>query len=107
MLYAPNGAQLTGHPAVFVVSDPEASPAELCGTCSDAEGELVPVTRCRVAAANQLPEGAPRPDVITLLKKCPQCGRREQMEPWRDNHGSGWQCSAMDCLYFGVDGEDE
>lgn len=96
------------HEPVLVYFDPDCItiPAEVCGTHSDAEaGVWVPVTQCPIAAANQLPEGAINPNVITLDPPCPECGRREFMERWRDVTGSGWQCHAMDCLHHSVDGE--
>jgi len=97
------------HEPVLVHFDHRHStPAEVCGTCSCVEtGVWVPVPMCPVAAANQLPEGALCPNSIVLAPRCPACGRRELMEPWTDEHGSGWQCLADDCQNLLIDGEIE
>lgn len=98
------------HEPVLVYFDPDrvTVPAEVCGTHSDADtGVWVPVTGCPVAAANQLPDGAVNPNVMTVNPPCPECGRRTTRERWQDPTGSGWQCHAMDCLHHSTDDQYE
>ncbi|MFC4328291.1 hypothetical protein ACFPC0_10685 [Streptomyces andamanensis] len=98
------------HEPVLVYFDPDrvTTPAEVCGTDSDADaGVWVPVTACAIAAQRQLPDGVPCPNTMTVNPPCPGCGRRTTMEPWQDATGSGWQCHAMDCLHHSQDGEYE
>lgn len=93
---------------VYFDDDRVTTPAEVCGTDSDEDtGVWVPVTQCPIAARNQLPDGAVNPNVMTVSKACPSCGRRSTMQPWQDPTGSGWQCHAMDCLHHTQDGVDE
>lgn len=97
------------HEPVLVYFDPErvGVPAEVCGTDSDEDaGVWVPVTQCATAAANQLPDGVPSPNIMTVNPPCPSCGRRSHMERWGPDAtgGRGWQCHAMDCLHHSEDG---
>lgn len=102
----------THHEPVLVHFDADrvTTPAEVCGTHSDQDtGVWVPVTHCALAAANQLPDGAPCPNVITVNRACTSCGRRSTMARWGPDAtgATGWQCHAMDCLQHTVDGEFE
>lgn len=37
--------------------------------------------------------------------KCPECG--SEADRWQDPHGQGYQCTAPDCGWMGVEGEDD